>query len=142
MKRFFTAIVFLILLVACDKDTPRNNNPYLPSYNFSATLNLNLPLYSNLNSNLNATPVTVDGDIDVVIMKVGGTDFRAWNGNCPNHAPTGCSRLSASGITAKCNCEDGFTYSAFTGIGSTGSRYNMIPYHVQVIDNSTIRVYN
>ena len=140
MKRFFLAVACVVLLLSCDKETGRNNNPYLPSYNFSADLNLNLPAYSQLNSDGNALAITVSGDIDVVIMKI-GTEYRAWNGNCPNQSPTSCSRLTASGLTAKCGCDDAYVYSMFDGT-ALGAQYTMVAYRVQVLGGNNIRVYN
>ena len=141
MKRIFLAILFLGLIVSCDQNSPKRNNPYLPSYNFSAILNLNLPLYSELNSNMVAKRITIEGDIDIVIMKVGGTDYRAFNGNCPNQAPTSCSRLTIEGLYAKCGCEDNYKYSMFDGIGAN-AQYTMVPYRVEALGGNQIRVYN
>ena len=143
MKKYFLTFIIIGLLSSCDKESGRsNNNPYLPNYNFSATLNLNLPSYSGLNSNSNPTPITVDGDIDILMMKISSTEYRAWNGNCPNQSPTACSRLSISGLTAKCNCEDAYEYDMYSGIGNNGASYTLVPYRVEVLGNNTIRVYN
>lgn len=143
MKKYFLNLVIFGLLCSCDKESSRsNNNPYLPNYSFSATLNLNLPSYSQLKFDGNALDFTVDGDINIVMIKVGGSDYRAWNGNCPNQSPTTCSRLSISGLNAKCNCEDAYEYNMFNGIGNNGAAYTMIPYRVEVLGNNTIRVYN
>ena len=142
MKNYFLAFAFLGLLISCEKDSNRRaNNPFLPNYNFSAILNLNLPSYSGLRSNLNPIAVNIEGDIDILIMKVSDNDFRAWNGNCPNQSQTSCSRLSISGLDGKCNCEDAFLYSLFTGIAQNAS-YPMINYRVEVLGNNSIRVYN
>jgi hypothetical protein len=143
MKKYFLTLVIFGLLCSCDKESGRsNNNPYLPNYSFSAILNLNLPGYSGLNSNLNPTQITVDGDIDIVMMKISSNEYRAWNGNCPNQSPTACSRLSISGLNAKCNCEDAYEYNMFNGIGNNGASYTMVPYRVEVLGNNSIRVYN
>ena len=141
MKKYFLAFILIGFLCSCEKDSGRTyNNPYLPNYSFSTTLNLNLPSYSGLNSNSNPIAITVDGDIHIVIMKVAGSDYRAWNGNCPNQSPTACSRLSIDGLYAKCNCEDAYKYSMYDG--TAAAQYTMIPYRVEVINSSTIRVYN
>jgi hypothetical protein len=141
MKKYFLTFIFIGLLFGCEKDSGRTyNNPYLPNYNFSATINLNLPSYSGLNSNSYPVAFTVDGDIRIVMMKVAGTDYRAFNGNCPNQSPTACSRLTIDGLYAKCNCEDAYKYSMFDG--TAAAQYGMIPYRVEVINSSTLRVYN
>lgn len=142
MKKLLTAFVLLVLFVSCEKDTnTRTNNPYIPNYGFSAILNLNLPSYSGLLTPVNPIAITVEGDIYLLIMKVSDGQFYAWNGNCPNQSLTSCSRLSISGLDGKCNCEDGFRYSLFTGIGQNAT-YPMINYRVESLGNNTIRVYN
>lgn len=141
MKKYFLIFLFIGLLTACEKDSGRTyNNPYLPNYSFSALLNLNLPSYSGLNSNSNPIAFTVEGDINIVMMRVAGSDFRAWNGNCPNQSPTSCSRLTLQGLTAKCNCEHAYQYSMFDG--TAAAPYGMVNYRVEVINSTTIRVYN
>jgi len=141
MKKYFFPFIFIGLFWSCEKNSSRTyNNPYLPNYTVNATLNLNFPQYSGLNSNLNPIATTVNNDIDIVIMK-SGSGYVAWNGNCPNQTPTACSRLIISGLNAKCNCEDAFEYSMFSGIG-TNAQYTMIPYRVEVLGNNMIRIYN
>lgn len=142
MKKIGLLLVFGLLMSACEKDSiKRTNNPYLPYYSFSATLNLNLPLYSDLNSNLNPKAVTLPGGIQTVIMRISAGDYRAWNGNCPNQSPTACSVLSISGLNAKCSCDDQYQYSMFNGI-APNAQYTMVPYRVEVLGNNVIRVYN
>lgn len=142
MKKYILFSLLLGLLFACSNERPRNNNPYLPSYQFSYPINLNLPQFSSLNSNLFPIAFTEPTGINIIIMKVSGTDYRAWNANCPNQAMTACSRMSLSGLNAKCNCEDAFEYNLFTGVSTNGGQYTMVPYRVEVIDASTVRVYN
>ncbi len=142
MKKFFLIFIFIGLLTACEKDSGRTyNNPYLPNYGFSAPINLNLPSYSGLLSNGNPIAFTVEGDINIIMIKVGGSDYRAWNGNCPNQAPTACSRLTIQSGNAKCNCEDAYQYSMYSGIGDN-AKYTMVPYRVEVINSTMLRVYN
>ena len=142
MKKYILLSLILGLVLACSNDTPRNNNPYLPSYNFSYPINLSLPQFSGLNTNLNPIAFTDPSDINLIIMKVSGTDYRAWNANCPNQSLTSCSKMSLHGLNAKCNCEDIFEYSLFTGVSTNGGQYTMVPYRVEVIDDHTIRVFN
>ncbi len=142
MKKYSFFLLFLFVAFGCERDSNRrSNNPYLPNYSFSATLNLNLPAYSQLKLDGNALKLTVDGDIDVVIIKVGGSDYRAWNGNCPNQPPTACSKLSIQSGSAKCGCEDGYIYNMYDG-RAQNAQYIMVPYRVEVLDINTIRVYN
>ena len=64
----------------------------------------------------------------------------AYDAACPNQALTDCSTMTINGINAKCDC-DNAEYSLFTGL-SAGKQYPMKAYRVQVIDATTIKVYN
>jgi nitrite reductase/ring-hydroxylating ferredoxin subunit len=139
MKKYFSFFLLLVLCLGCAKDTVRNNNPYIPSYSFSFTINLGLPLYVGLKSAMNPIPITEPSGISMIVMKISDTDYRAWNAYCPNQSPSSCSKLTVNGVNAKCSC-DALEYSLFTGIGN--AQYTMIPYRVEVLGNDAIRVYN
>jgi len=143
MKKYIIACLFLGLLIGCSENTTRYRNPYLPNYNFSMTINLNLPLYSNLNSPMNALRVTdPSSGSTFIIMKFSATDFRAWDAYCPNQYPTSCSLMNVYQTTnARCSCED-YTYSLFNGIGTEEVEYTMRPFRVEILEPKLIRVYN
>ncbi|HOZ75292.1 MAG TPA: hypothetical protein PLS51_07870 [Flavobacterium sp.] len=140
MKKICLVLLLFAMLISCDKDSPRNTNPFLPDYSFSVSINKNLPLYADLNSPIN--PVFIDiqnaGISGIIAMKISDTDYRAWEASCPNQYPSACSRMQIDGINAKCNCEN-FVYSLFTGVG--GGQYTMKPYRVEVLGD-VIRIYN
>lgn len=141
MKNKILIFLILVLFISCEKETQRrSNNPYLPNYNFSAQLDLNLPLYSNLNFVSNPIALTIDNDIDIIVMKVYEGNYVAWNGNCPSHSLSSCSKLIISGLNSKCTCED-YIYSLYSGQSQTAP-YSMVNYSVEVLGNSQIRVYN
>lgn len=102
---------------------------------------MNLPSYSGLNSPVNPIYISQDGAgvAGIIVMKVSDTDFRAWEANCPNHPPSSCSRMSISGVNAKCNC-DNVTYSLFTGVGE--GKYSMKSYMVELMQGNSIRIFN
>lgn len=139
MKKFIALLAAGILLLGCSHDNVRSNNPYIPNYSFSANIDINLPLYSGLNTPINPISFTEPSGISMIVMKISDTDFRAWNDSCPNQYPTACSKMSIHGVNAKCNC-DNVEYSLFTGIGP--GQYPMISYRVQVLGGNVIRVYN
>jgi len=142
MKKYFCAIILLGLLLSCEKDSNRRtNNPFIPNYGFSTILNLNLPSYSQLLSNLNPIAITVEGDIYLLIMKSSDNNYLAWNGNCPNQSLTSCSRLTILGLDGKCGCDDAYRYSLFTGLCANAT-YPLINYRVENLGNNTIRIYN
>ncbi|TXN38034.1 hypothetical protein FVB32_07005 [Flagellimonas hymeniacidonis] len=114
MKRFFSCLL-MIFLISCDSDGT-NRNPFLQEVGFRFDLNLNLPLYSGLNTIGN--PVYVGnngvGTRGAFVIKSSLDSFFAFEASCPNHAPNNCSTMTIDGQNVICSCED-YTYSLFTG---------------------------
>jgi hypothetical protein len=140
MKNWLLCIS-LTLLFACSEGTQRNNNPFLPNYGFSITINKNLPQYSGLNSPINPIVIreSTAGISGIIAMKISDNDYRAWELSCPNQAPTTCSVMTLNGLSAKCGCDDNFEYSLFTGIGN--APYPMKSYRIEVLGD-LIRISN
>jgi hypothetical protein len=133
--------ISLTLLFACSEGTQRNNNPYLPNYGFSITINKNLPQYNGLNSPINPIVIreSTAGISGIIAMKISDNDYRAWELSCPNQVPASCSVMTINGLNAKCGCVDLYEYSLFTGIGN--APYPMKPYRIEVLGD-LIRIYN
>ena len=114
MKHFWS-FALLILLISCSSDST-NRNPYLQEVSFRFELNLNLPLYSDLNTIGN--PVYVGnsgvGTRGAFVIKSSLDTYYAFEASCPNHAPNDCSTMTIDGQNVVCSCE-GYTYSLFTG---------------------------
>jgi nitrite reductase/ring-hydroxylating ferredoxin subunit len=142
MKKYILLLLILPFIGACSKDDFRNNNRYLPNYNFSIDINLDLPLYSQLQFPSNPVRVTQlgIGINGVIVMNVGGS-YVAFEASCPNQALSSCSILEIKGILAKCPC-DGVEYSLFTGQPSTKVEFPLKQYRVQMLAPNMIRVYN
>ena len=108
-------ICLLFVLLSCSSDST-NRNPYLQEVSFRFELNLNLPLYSNLNTIGN--PVYVGnsgvGTRGAFVIKSSLDSYYAFEASCPNHAPNDCSTMTIDGQNVVCSCE-GYTYSLFTG---------------------------
>jgi len=142
MKKFLVLLLVIPLLACCSADGFRNNNPYLPGYNFSAPIDMTLPLYSDLLYTSNPVYVSIDGyGINGLIIMKTGSDYAAWEASCPNQELSDCSRLTINGINAVCPC-DQVEYSLFTGQPSTPVEYGLKPYRVEIISDTYIRVYN
>lgn len=144
MKKFLSIFALVIVLLSCSKDSRQNNNPYLPTYKFTSnTINLTLPLYSNLQNPGNAieySEISVGIRDKVFILNMGSGNFLAWDAACPNQALSACSTMTLNGIKAVCPCDD-VEYSLFSG-ESEGMEYPMLQYRVEVIGENLIRVYN
>ncbi|MCJ7468061.1 MAG: hypothetical protein MUO53_15385 [Maribacter sp.] len=105
----------ILFLTACSKDQT-NRNPYLQEIGFRYDINLNLPLYSTLTNPGSAIyiPNQAVGTRGVFVMNTGFSQYRAFEGSCPNHAPSNCSTMILDGQNAVCPCDD-YAYSLFTG---------------------------
>lgn len=143
MKKLFS-LIFIMLLISCENDET-SRNPFLPDVSFRFDLNLNLPLYTNLNSIGNPIYVgnTGVGIRGAFVMRTGADNqFVAWEANCPNHAPNACSTMILDGQNVRCSCDD-FEYNLFFGQllnpPEDGSRFfNLKPYRAVLAGNSVI----
>ncbi|WP_396177881.1 hypothetical protein [Flavobacterium sp.] len=144
MRKLFAVIALVVLFFSCSSDTVRYQNPFIPNYNFSITIDANLPLYSGLLSSINPIRITNEnvGANGIIVMKISDTDYRAWEANCPNQYPSACSRMVINGLNAKCPCDD-IEYSLFNGVGMNNQgEYTMKPYRVDILGKNLIRVSN
>ena len=132
----------LPLVLCCSQDSFRNNNPYLPNYGFSTTLNLNLPQYSQLLYTANAVYVNEVGAgiRGIFVFNAGNENYLAFDAACPNQALSSCSTMTINGIKALCAC-DGAEYSFFNG-QAEGQQYPMKQYRVPRINATSLRVYH
>ncbi|AWX44154.1 hypothetical protein HME9304_01154 [Flagellimonas maritima] len=146
MRRFWSCI-FLTFIISCDSNDT-NRNPFLQEVSFRFELNLNLPLYNNLNTIGN--PVFVGnsgvGTRGAFVMKTSiDNNFIAFEASCPNHAPNNCSTMEIDGQNVVCQCED-FTYSLFTGQQlnrpDDGNRYYDLLFYRTTLSGNTVTVFN
>lgn len=114
MKKALLLLLFMFLLISCSKNNNDVNCNYLLNVGVNANLNLNLPKYSPLNFISNAIYEEGYGNKGIIVMNT-GTGFAAWDASDPNHVPNSCSTLEIVGAEGVCECEDGNTYSLFTG---------------------------
>jgi nitrite reductase/ring-hydroxylating ferredoxin subunit len=143
MKIFFSLLVLFLATLSCEKDNDaNNNNPFLPNYSFEVTLNMSFPQYANLAYPSNAVYVNSAGAgiRGLIVFNGGSGNFLAYDAACPNQVLSDCSTMTINGINGKCPC-DNAEYSLFTGLAA-GKQYPMKAYRVQVIDATTIKVYN
>ncbi len=141
MKKYLP-LFLLTLFLSCSQETFNNNNPYLPNYGFSTSINLNLPQYSQLLYTANAVYINDAGTgiRGVFVFNTGNGNYVAYDAACPNQALSSCSTMTINGIKALCNC-DGAEYSFFSG-QAEGKEYPMKQYRVEIINSTSLRVYN
>lgn len=114
MKKILFCLSLLVLLSNCSKSNSDINCNYLLDVGVNATLNLNLPQYSQLAFISNSVYVSGYGNKGLIVINT-GTGFAAWDASDPNHSPNTCSRLEIVGAEGVCGCDDANTYSLFTG---------------------------
>jgi nitrite reductase/ring-hydroxylating ferredoxin subunit len=145
MKQFW-AIVLLAVILSCSSDSS-NRNPYLQEVRFRFELNLNLPLYNDLNNIGN--PVYVGnngvGTRGAFVIKSSLNTFYAFEASCPNHTPNNCSTMTIDGQNVVCGCE-GYTYSLFTGQQldrpDDGNRYYDLLFYNATQSGNTVIISN
>lgn len=142
MKKFLIIIVLLGLTLSCSKETVNNNNPYLPTYRFSTVVDLTLPLNIQLQFPGNAIEYNEIGVgvVNKVFILNTGSGFVAFDAACPNQALSSCSTMNLVGIKAECPCDE-VQYSLYSG-QAEGVQYPMLQYRVEVLSETSIRVYN
>ena len=116
MKSATLPLVLLLLLTqAC-----RKKDNLDPSCNFlldicvNEVVNMNLPQYNNLLFTSNSVFVSSAANLGLIVVNV-GTGYLAWDAADPNHVPNSCGTLAIDGVLGVCGCDDGNTYSLFTG---------------------------
>ena len=141
MKKIITLFVAIIAILSCSDDDVRTRNQYLPNYAVNVEVNLNLPLYNDLNYAGNAVLITQgSAGINGIILFNTGSGFLAWEATCPNQIPTTCSQLDFSEPIATCPC-DNVEYSLFTGLPTVTMQYGLLQYRTEVNGNN-VRIYN
>lgn len=135
MKKI-TLFLLFILFFGCTKQQ-RQRIAHLPEARFSRTININLPLYSNLKSPLN--PVVIENEgvgLRGIIVMNTGTMFVAWDRACPHLELRDCSTANIENqIFAVCPC-DGVRYNLVNGSPSQqDSKFSMLSYRVSVNGN-------
>ena len=135
--------VVLLFLMACSANST-NRNPYLQEIGFRFDINLNLPLYSDLNNPGNPVYIGSNGVglRGVYVINTGFGVFRAFEASCPNQVPTSCSTISMEGTVGRCPCDD-LEYSLFTGQllnrPDDGNRYyDLLEYRANTSGNLVI----
>ncbi|KQB37992.1 putative lipoprotein [Flavobacterium daejeonense] len=143
MKKIITLFTLCLIFFSCSDNGFKNNNPYIPNYNFSTTLNL--AFYQNLTypgGTIYYSGVDV-GPKGIFIINTTGTDYNAFDAACPNQSSTSCTNrltLDTDKISLKCSCGNE-KYNLYTG--QSNLQYPLKQYRVEVSgDRKYITIYN
>lgn len=137
MKRISLLLFLVGILFSCSQSEKSNNNPNIPNYTVNFSIDMNLPVYSNLKFVSNGVIVSNYGAKGVIIFNT-GSGYNAFDAACPNQIINSCTAMTISGVNALCSC-DKEEYSLFTGLGK--KEYPLKQYRVSV-NGTLINVYN
>jgi hypothetical protein len=130
MKKILVLLFLTLFALGCDSGTINNNNPNIPNYPVNIEINLDLPIYYDLNSVTGHYTAPFEGARGVVVFNTGNDVYVAFDLACPNQPFASCSSaMQVTGIEAKCVC-DNKSYLLFTG-QSGGQPYPMKQYYVE-----------
>ena len=149
MRKYFVLLIAIPIFLGCSTNNFTNNNPYIPNYNFTIEIDMNMPAYSNLLYVSNAIYYPNVGARGIFIFNT-GSGYNAFDAACPNQAASSCSSLNFKKLDPAdplkidythlvCAC-DGAEYFLFTG-QCPGKKYPLKQYRVEAIGN-LLRVYN
>lgn len=127
-----------LLLIACSGNSISNENcNFLLNVNVRATINLNLPQYSELQFVSNSVYIPNQGNGGIIVTNAGSGYF-AWDASDPNHTPSSSSILKISGLEATCSCGNNNTYSLINGqpLGDSSLLCGLKNYRVDVSGNT------
>lgn len=114
-------VLSLLLLTTCNKndDNNINNCNFLLNVGVNRSIDLNLPLYGQLQFTSEVVLIDNEGNGGIYVINVGG-NYRAFDAADPNHIPDTCSFMSRNGTIVTCGCEDANSYNLFTGFAEGG----------------------
>jgi hypothetical protein len=108
-----------MFLFSCGKNSVDNPNcKFLLDVGVNVPVNLNF--YTQLQFPGNSIYIPNEGNAGIILINI-GSGFLAWDASDPNHPPSACSAISASGFNATCGCDDGNTYDLSTGLSTNGT---------------------
>lgn len=108
-------ISLLIFFSNCESDDTINNCNFLIDVGVNATINLNLPEYSQLMFTSNVVYIANQGNAGIYIINVGNNNYRAWDAADPNRVQQPCSFLQREGVEVVSTCPDENRYNLYTG---------------------------
>jgi hypothetical protein len=137
-------LVLIGLLFSCSSDDRNNNCNFLINVGVNASIDLNLPQFSQLQFPSNAVRLEGQGNAGIIIVRVNNSSLRAWDGADPNHTISSCSRLEINGLSAVCGCTDANEYELISGqiLGNNPQPCTLQEYRVEAVGNNRFLITN
>lgn len=143
MKRFSILFSLLIMLACSKNDRVQTCNFLANNAVVDASVNLNLPQYSQLQFTGNSVYIANEGIAGVYLSNVGNDSFRAFDAADPAHPAYSCSKLINTNGIGTCGCTDANQYSLLTGQAVNGAvRCLLKEYRVESGGNNTLLISN
>ena len=133
MKRLFL-LVLIITAISCGTSDD-DRNPILPNIPVNVTLNLNLPLYQNLQFDSSSAFVENQGIKGIIVFRISENNILAWDAACPHLAPSECTAMNLVGVEITCPC-DNSKFSILNGGPLSGTPFSMKQYRAVKNGNS------
>ena len=133
MKKTFLLIT-LIIITSCGTNDD-DNNPFLSDIPVNVTLNLNLPLYNDLQFDGTSAFIENQGNKGIIVYRFTENNILAWDAACPHLAPSECTAMSLVGVEIICSC-DNSKFSFLDGSPQSGTPYPMKQYRAVKNGNS------
>lgn len=112
-----------------------DNNPILPNIPVNVTINLNLPLYQDLQFDGTSAFIENEGIKGIIVYRFTENNILAWDAACPHLAPASCAAMSLVGVEIICSC-DNSKFSFLDGSPQSGTPYSMKQYRAVKNGNS------
>ena len=137
-KALILLISTLLFSCATGDDT---NNPILHNPPVNITLNLNLPLYQDLQFDSTSAFIENQGIKGIIVYRFSENSILAWDAACPHLAPSECTAMTLVGVKIICSCDES-EFSILNGSPLSGTPYPMKQYRATYNSNNTITITN
>ena len=143
MKKYFM-LVLTSILFSCSSDDTNSNCNFLINVGVNASIDLNLPQFSQLQFPSSVVRLEGQGNAGIILVRVNNSTIRAWDGADPNHVFDTCSRLEINGISATCGCADANEYELISGqiLGDNPQPCTLREYRVEAIGSNRFLITN
>ena len=143
MKKY-VLLVLTGFLLSCSSDDTNNNCNFLINVGVNASIDLNLPQFSQLQFPSNVVRLEGQGNAGIIIVRVNNSTIRAWDGADPNRAPESCTRLEINGLTAISSCDNPNEYELISGqiLGDNPQPCTLREYRVEAIGSNRFLITN
>ncbi|WP_203256108.1 Rieske (2Fe-2S) protein [Hyunsoonleella ulvae] len=113
--RILIAFISLLVFTNCSSNSVNDQNcQFLLDVTVNESINLNFPVYSQLQFPSNPTYIPNIGNGGIIVTNT-GSGFAAFDAADPNRIFEACSILTIEGLNGVTSCDDKNEYNLFTG---------------------------